>query len=360
MSIGVSVFYNNKKVFITGHTGFKGSWLCETLLSMGAEVYGYALEPPTEPSLFHLLGLSERMDSAIGDIRDYNRLFDAVDTVRPDIVIHMAAQPIVRESYKFPRETYETNVMGTVNLLEAVKQVDCVKSFVNVTTDKVYKNDERKVGYIEDTRLDGYDPYSNSKSCSELVTGCYKRSFFNGMNIAVSTVRAGNVIGGGDFAKDRLIPDAYRALVSGESLIIRNPDYIRPFWHVLDACYAYLLLAMKQYEDKSYAGCYNVGPDEKEIWSVGSLVSSFSEKIKPVVGRSLQFTFSTQSGPHEDVSLQLNSSKFAKNFSWKPRWDTTAAVTQTAKWYGCFLNQRDVVQLTKKQIALFMSQTVKY
>ena len=260
--MSIREFYKGKKVFVTGHTGFKGSWMCEMLLMMGADVYGYALKPPIGPSLFKILNLSERMQSEIGDVGDFWHLYAVMLEVRPELVIHMAAQPIVRLSYEQPRQTYETNVLGTVNLLDALKRVDSVRSFVNVTTDKVYRNDGRTVGYAEDAVLDGFDPYSNSKSCSELVTGCYKRSFFNDSDTAVSTVRAGNVIGGGDFAKDRLIPDAFRALESGQELVVRNPSYIRPFWHVLDACFAYLLLAARQYENGDFAGNYNIGPRE--------------------------------------------------------------------------------------------------
>ena len=347
-------FYNNKKVLITGHTGFKGSWLCEMLLSMDADVYGYALEPPTTPSLFEILDLDKRMKSEVGDIRDFWHLYTYYLEVQPDIIIHMAAQPIVRESYSRPRETYETNAMGTVNLLEAIRKHPCVSSVVNVTTDKVYRNDGRSAGYIEDAVLDGFDPYSNSKSCSELVTGCYNRSFFDDTDIAVSTVRAGNVIGGGDFAKDRLIPDAYRAVASGEPLIIRNPSYIRPFWHVLDACYAYLLLAMRQYEDKNNAGCYNVGPDEGEVWSVSDVVKEFSEEITHCTGRCLDVRFGTEDGLHEDSALLLNSEKYRAFFGWEPVWGTREAVAKSAEWYGCFLQDGDVRRKMQKQVEEFL------
>ena len=349
-------FYKDKKVFVTGHTGFKGSWLCEMLLAVGADVYGYALEPPTVPSLFSLLGLDDRMHSETGDIRDFWHLYAHYLEVEPDIVFHMAAQPIVRESYRKPRETYETNAMGTVNLLDAVRKHPCARSVVNVTTDKVYRNDGRSVGYIEDAILDGFDPYSNSKSCSELATGCYNRSFFDDMNIAVSTVRAGNVIGGGDFAKDRIIPDAFRALESEERLTIRNPSHVRPFWHVADACYAYILLAMRQYEDKSFACCYNVGPGGDEVWTVEKLIDRYVHEIEKKTGKQMEIVFGNRKEPHEDASLLLNSRLFSKNLSWQPRWNTEYAVRKTAEWYGEYVNGGDCRQVLREQVGEFVEK----
>ena len=225
-------FFKGKRVFITGHTGFKGTWLCRILLLAGAEVTGYSLEPPTYPNLFSMAGLEKQIDSIIGDVRNLSALRTAFETARPEIVLHLAAQPIVRDSYKTPVYTYETNMMGTVHILECIRQSNCVKSFLNITTDKVYHNNEWIWGYREDEPLDGYDPYSNSKSCSELVTHSYQRSFFIDRQIAISTARAGNVIGGGDFAKDRIIPDCVRAVTNNESIIVRNPYSIRPYQHV--------------------------------------------------------------------------------------------------------------------------------
>ena len=247
-------FYQHKRVFVTGHTGFKGSWLCQMLLNLGAEVTGYALKPPTNPSLFELAGIKSKIHSIIGDIRDMNSLQAAFNEAQPDIVLHLAAQPLVRESYDNPVYTYETNVMGTVNILECIRQSSCVKSFLNVTTDKVYKNREWIWGYREDEELDGYDPYSNSKSCSELVTHSYKNSFFANRDVAISTARAGNVIGGGDFAKDRIIPDCVRAAIAHTNIIVRNPYSTRPYQHVLEPLYAYLMIAAKQYEDIKFSG----------------------------------------------------------------------------------------------------------
>ena len=248
-------FYRGKRVFLTGHTGFKGSWMCKLLSNAGATVTGYSLDAPTDPSLFKIAGIENDIHSVIGDIRDMTALKAAFDDAQPEIVLHLAAQPIVRDSYKDPAYTYETNVMGTVNILECVRQSSCVKSFLNVTTDKVYLNKEWAWGYRENEELDGYDPYSNSKSCSELVTHSYKRSFFTAIDgkaiVPISTARAGNVIGGGDFANDRIIPDSVRAAAKHEDIVVRNPYSTRPYQHVLEPLYAYLLIAMRQYETAS-------------------------------------------------------------------------------------------------------------
>lgn len=244
-------FYKGKKVLVTGHTGFKGAWLCRILLGLGAEVTGYALEPPTDPELFGLLDLEKNMNSVKGDIRDLSRLSGVLKETQPEIVLHLAAQPIVRESYANPVYTYETNVMGTVNILEAVRNAGSVASFLNVTTDKVYKNNEWEWGYRETDELDGYDPYSNSKSCSELVTHSYEKAFLKEAGIAVSTARAGNVIGGGDFAVDRIIPDCVRAMADGREIAVRNPHSTRPYQHVLEPLGAYLMIAGVQYQDSS-------------------------------------------------------------------------------------------------------------
>ena len=251
-------FYRGKRVFVTGHTGFKGSWLCRILINAGAEVTGYSLVPSTNPNLFSLADLDTHMNSVIGDIRDKERLLAVFEQAQPEIVLHLAAQPIVRDSYRDPAYTYETNVMGTVNVLECVRQSSTAKSFLNITTDKVYHNNEWIWGYRENEPLDGFDPYSNSKSCSELVTHSYKNSFFADGRVAISTARAGNVIGGGDFANDRIIPDCVRAIESGSSISVRNPYSTRPYQHVLEPLFAYLMIAQKQYEEGQYAGWYNV------------------------------------------------------------------------------------------------------
>lgn len=255
-------WYKGKKVFITGHTGFKGTWLTRILVNAGAKVTGYSFTAPTTPNLFELSNVEAKINSVIGDVRDLEHLKQVFTEVQPEIVFHLAAQPIVRESYKNPVYTYETNVMGTVNICECVRENPCVKSFLNITTDKVYENKEWEWGYRENEPLDGFDPYSNSKSCSELVTHSYINSFFYNRDIAVSTARAGNVIGGGDFANDRIIPDCVRAAEKRKTIVVRNPYSTRPYQHVLEPLMVYLMIAAKQYEDEAYAGFYNVGPDE--------------------------------------------------------------------------------------------------
>lgn len=346
-------FYHNKKVFVTGHTGFKGSWLCEMLADAGAFVTGYSLKPPTTPSLFEIAGLESKIQSVIGDVRDYEALQKAFDQTQPEIVLHLAAQPIVREGYRNPAYTYETNVMGTVNILECVRRSSCVRSFLNVTTDKVYRNNEWVWGYREDEELDGYDPYSNSKSCSELVTHSYKRSFFTREDktpiIPVSTARAGNVIGGGDFADERIIPDCIRAAVSGTEIIVRNPFSVRPFQHVLEPLYVYLMIAGQQYKDASFAGCYNVGPDESDCLATGVLVDSFVKNW----GEGLKWINRYDGGPHEAEYLKLDCSKLKKKFDWKPRLTLDDAMKLTVEWVKCWTAGEDVSECMKRQIQYF-------
>lgn len=322
-------FYMGKRVFVTGHTGFKGSWLCRILSNAGAVVTGYSLSAPTQPNLFELTGLEGRMTSVIGDVRDYKALKAAFTASRPEIVLHLAAQPIVRDSYKAPAYTYETNVMGTVNILECIRQSSYVRSFVNVTTDKVYQNNEWGWGYRENEPLDGYDPYSNSKSCSELVTHSYKSSFFaNGMP-AISTAWAGNVIGGGDFANDRIIPDCVRAAQAGLPIIVRSPYSIRPYQHVLEPLIAYLMIAQRQYEDPGCAGWYNVGPDECDCVTTGDLVTLFCEKW----GEGLTWENRAEAnGPHEATFLKLDCSRLKSVFGWHPHWHIDKAVEKTVEW----------------------------
>lgn len=339
--------YQNKRVFVTGHTGFKGAWLCRMLINAGAAVTGYSLEPPTVPNLFSLAGLEGRMTSVIGDIRDFNALFAAFQSARPEIVFHLAAQPIVRDGYKAPAYTYETNVMGTVNILECVRQTDCVKSFLNVTTDKVYHNNEWFWGYREEDPLDGFDPYSNSKSCSELVTHCYRNSFFAGGGAAISTARAGNVIGGGDFAKDRIIPDCIRAVQAGKPAIVRNPQSIRPYQHVLEPLSAYLMIALRQYEDKKLAGWYNVGPDECDCVTTGELVDLFCRSWG---GDARWEDGAEPNAPHEASFLKLDCSKLKTVFGWRPRWHIAEAVEKTVGWIRVWQDGGDVPGEMDRQI----------
>lgn len=344
-------FYKDKKVLITGHTGFKGSWLCRILINAGAQVLGYSLEPPTEPNLFTLARIEKNIEHVIGDIRDLNKLNEVFDRFQPEIVLHLAAQPIVRESYKDPVGTYETNVMGTVNICECVRKHESVKSFLNVTTDKVYKNNEWSWGYRENEPLDGFDPYSNSKSCSELVTHSYINSFYDIDRVRVSTARAGNVIGGGDFAVDRIIPDCVRAAMKKESIIVRNPFSTRPFQHVLEPLFAYLMIAAKQYEDKKYAGFYNVGPDEKDCVTTGELVDLFCSKW----GEGLTWENHHDGGPHEANFLKLDCSLLKSTFGWKPKWGIEEAIQKTIEWSKVYLDRGNIPTEMDRELNIFMA-----
>ena len=344
-------FYKGKQVFITGHTGFKGSWLCKMLSNAGANVTGYSLDAPTVPSLFEIAGIGQDVQSVIGDIRDYISLKKVFDEVQPEIVLHLAAQPIVRDGYKNPVYTYETNVMGTVNILECIRNSTCVKSFLNITTDKVYKNKEWEWGYRENEELDGFDPYSNSKSCSELVTHSYKNSFFADGEVAVSTARAGNVIGGGDFAKGRIIPDCVRAAQNKEDIIVRNPFSTRPYQHVLEPLYVYLMIAAMQYNDSRYADYYNVGPDDCDCLQTGVLVDIFVG----FWGEGIKWVNYCDDGPHEANFLKLDCSKLKSAFGWKPRWNLDKAVEKVVEWSKCWLGGNNVRACMDRQIREFIN-----
>lgn len=347
-------FYKGKRVFLTGHTGFKGSWLCKMLGNAGAKVTGYSLGPPTTPSLFEIAEIKRDIHSVIGDIRNYESMEEAFNEAQPEIVLHLAAQPIVRDSYKNPVYTYETNVMGTVNILECVRNRLCVRSFLNVTTDKVYLNKEWAWGYRENEELNGYDPYSNSKSCSELVTHSYKNSFFTAKDgsaiVSISTARAGNVIGGGDFANDRIIPDCIRAVIKNEDIVVRNPFSTRPYQHVLEPLYAYLMIAAMQYEDSTYAGYYNVGPDEVDCYQTGALVDVFVDKWRD----GIKWINKYDGGPHEANFLKLDCSKLKKTFGWKPHWNLDMAIEMVVEWSKCWISGGDVRSCMDKQIEEFM------
>ncbi|WP_293832279.1 CDP-glucose 4,6-dehydratase [uncultured Phascolarctobacterium sp.] len=343
-------FYKGKRVFVTGHTGFKGSWLCKLLSNVGANVSGYSLESPTNPSLFNIAGIAQDVYSVIGDIRDYKALKEAFDAVQPEIVLHLAAQPIVRDSYKNSVYTYETNVMGTVNILECIRNSTCVKSFVNVTTDKVYLNKEWSWGYRENEELDGFDPYSNSKSCSELVTHSYKNSFFYDRDIAISTARAGNVIGGGDFANDRIIPDCIRAAINNKDIVVRNPFSTRPYQHVLEPLYAYLMIAAMQYQNKKYADCYNVGPDDVDCFQTGALVDLFVSKW----GNGISWVNCYDGGPHEANFLKLDCSKLKSTFEWRPHWNLDKAIDMVVDWSKCWIEGKDIRVCMDSQIEAFL------
>ncbi len=357
-------FYKDKKVLVTGHTGFKGSWMCRALIGVGAKVTGYALKAPTTPSLFEMCGVldSPNMNSVEGDIRDLAYLMQVFNETQPEIVIHMAAQPIVRDSYKDPVYTYETNVMGTVNILECVRQTKSVKSFVNVTTDKVYLNKEWNWGYRENEELNGYDPYSNSKSCSELVTSCYRNSFFNPNDAeyrecAISTARAGNVIGGGDFANDRIIPDCIRSMERKEEIIVRNPYSTRPYEFVMEPVYAYLIIAAAQYEDSKYAGSYNVGPDEEDCINTGDLVDLFCEKWNNCGQHDHKASWKNvhDGGPHEANFLKLDHSKISTTFGWKPHWHIDKTMSAIIEWTNVWMDGGDIPAIMDRQIEEFLN-----
>ncbi len=342
-------FWREKRVFVTGHTGFKGSWLCRILLQAGAEVFGYALPAPTEPNLFSLTDVEAHMHSEIGDIRDLEHLRRTFDEAKPEIVLHLAAQPLVIEGYRDPVGTYSANVMGTVHILECVRQSNTVRSFLNVTTDKVYQNNEWVWGYRENEPLDGFDPYSNSKSCSELVTHCYKNSYFANSDTAISTARAGNVIGGGDFAENRIIPDCIRAAEKGEPIIVRNSYSIRPYQHVLEPLFAYLMICEKQYQDKKYAGYYNVGPDESDCITTGELADLFCAAW----GKGQTWKNVSTEGPHEASFLKLDCSKLRNTFGWKPRWGIQQAVEKTVDWTKVYQRRGNIPEEMNREISLY-------
>lgn len=341
--------YRGKRVLVTGHTGFKGTWLCRMLSGAGAIVTGYALEPPTDPSLFTITRMDDVIESVIGDVRDLDALQRTFAAAKPEIVLHLAAQPLVGESYRNPVTTYETNVMGTVNVLECVRTNKSVRSMLNVTTDKVYLNREWVWGYRENEELDGFDPYSNSKSCSELVTHSYKRSFFRDGRVAISTARAGNVIGGGDFARDRIIPDCIRAALRKEPILVRNPYSTRPYQHVLEPLAAYLMIAARQEEDVKWAGYYNVGPDDTDCLQTGTLVELFVKKW----GGGMRWESQYDGGPHEANFLKLDCSKLKATFQWKPRWNLEQAVEKTVEWTKCWQIGKDVRACMDAQIEDF-------
>lgn len=352
MEVKFKEFYNGKKVLITGHTGFKGSWMSFLLHQLGANVTGLALEPSTEPALFNILKLDEKIDSRIMDIRDLDSMMKVFDEVNPEIVIHMAAQPLVIDSYRNPVYTYDVNVMGTVNICECVRTHSSVKSFVNVTTDKVYQNNEWVYGYRENDRLNGYDPYSNSKSCSELVTDSYIKSFLDDLEIAVSRCRAGNVIGGGDFNENRIIPDCVKYTVNKESIKVRNPNSTRPYQHVLEPVVFYLYLAMLQYEDKKYAGTYNIGPNEADCVTTGNIVSLFCDAWK----EDSSWEATDYNGPHEANFLKLDCSKAKSSLKWQPIWNVKKAIEMTVEWSKAYYEQKDIEETTVRQLKEYLKE----
>lgn len=346
--------FNGRTVLITGHTGFKGAWMSMLLKCLGANVVGYALPPLKSAPLFDLCGIESYIKSIYGDIRDLEKLKTVFAEYEPEIVIHMAAQALVGEGYQQPVVTYDVNVMGTVNILECVRLYGCVKSFVNVTTDKVYVNREWDWGYRENEELNGYDPYSNSKSCSELVTDCYRKSFFEGRDIAISTARAGNVIGGGDFSKGRILSDCVAAANKKKNIIVKNPYSIRPYQHVLEPIAGYLLLAQEQYKNNDLSGCYNIGPDEKDCIETGKLVSIFCEKWNKATNENIIWSVGEKNAFHEAKYLKLDCSKIKKMLKWQPRWNIETAVEKAVEWYIPYLRGENIAEIMEKQIADFL------
>lgn len=345
--------WRGKRVFLTGHTGFKGGWLSLWLQSMGAEVHGYALNPPTKPNIFSVAEINKGMvSSVIADIRDASKLGQAMKSAQPEIVFHLAAQPLVRYSYAQPADTYEVNVMGTVNLLEAVRATPGVKAVVNVTTDKCYENREWLWGYRENEAMGGYDPYSSSKACSELVTAAYRQSFLEPAGIALASARAGNVIGGGDWAEHRLIPDLLRAMDADETLKIRSPQSIRPWQHVLEPLSGYLMLAEQLYSGGAdFAGAWNFGPADEDARPVRWIVECMAEMRKDIRWKCEQAP-----QPHEANYLKLDSSKAHKLLSWLPHWRLQTALKKTLEWHEAWRKSENMRTVTLAQIAAYQSE----
>jgi CDP-glucose 4,6-dehydratase len=347
-----SDFWRGKRVFLTGHTGFKGSWLSLWLRSLGAEIHGLALSPPTTPNLFEEARVQDLMSSTTGDIRSFDTVLDCMSRCSPAVVLHLAAQPLVRRSYADPLETYATNVMGTVHVLEAARRIGTVRAVVIVTTDKCYENREWIWGYREDEPMGGHDPYSNSKACAELVTSAYRRSFFNQASIAVASARAGNVIGGGDWATDRLVPDILRAFAAGQPVLVRNPQAIRPWQHVLEPLSGYLVLAQRLYSDgDAVSEAWNFGPSEEDARPVQWIVEHMARQW----GGNPTWQGDTKSSPHEANFLKLDISKVRSRLGWHPRWSLETALQQVTSWHQAWLSREDARDLCLRQIGLFSS-----
>ncbi len=346
-------FWNGKKVLITGHTGFKGSWLALWLKMLGADVCGYALAPDTQPNLFENLALENQIESVTGDIRDLPHFEKVLQDFQPEIIFHLAAQSLVRKSYRKPIETYTINVIGTINILEAVRKVDSVKSVVVVTTDKVYENKEWHWSYRENERLGGFDPYSNSKACAELAVSAYRNSFFADSDCLIATARAGNVIGGGDWSEDRLLPDVFRSLVFGVKLEIRNPASIRPWQHALEPLAGYMKLAEKLYDgEKKFAEAWNFGPAEEDSKPVGWIL----EEIRRVWNEPVNWKIADGEQPHEARLLKLDSAKAKNELKWSPKLSLDEAVKITVQWYRGFKDKKNLTELTGNQIDFYQNK----
>ena len=348
-------FWKGKRVFLTGHTGFKGSWLSLWLYSLGAEVRGYALNPPTSPSLFREAKIDTIIDSQIADIRDQDTLHESMTGFNPDILIHMAAQPLVRYSYDAPIETYEVNVIGTAKVLEVARSCPNLRAIVNITTDKCYENDGRAEGYKENDPMGGYDPYSSSKGCAELVASSYRRSFLQDQGIGIASVRAGNVIGGGDWADDRLIPDILRSFEKNKPVVIRNPKATRPWQHVLEPLSGYLILAQNLYKDqKKYAEGWNFGPNEKDVqpvdWILDKMISKWPNS---------SWELDNNSNPHEAGFLKLDISKAKSKLGWSPVWELSQTLERIVSWHQAWLNKDDMQAVCLTEIEEYMREINK-
>ena len=340
-------FWKNKKVFLTGHTGFKGSWMSQVLINAGATVKGYSLAPDSEKSHYNDIALSTKMQETISDIRNYDELKESLQSFKPDVVFHLAAQPLVRYSYHHPLETYETNVMGTANLLNACREQESIKSIVAITTDKCYENKEWIWPYREDDRLGGYDPYSNSKACCELVVDCYTKSFFKTTQIGIATARAGNVIGGGDWSEDRLLPDIVRSYLNDECVVVRSPNAVRPWQHVLEPIYGYMLLAEKIYNKPEHNGGYNFGPTSKEQVKVVDILNMTKEYL----GSDFKFDIQADNSLHEAGLLSLDSSKAVTMLNWIPKLSSKETIKLTLDWYREHHGANmEASEITNKQI----------
>jgi CDP-glucose 4,6-dehydratase len=348
-------FWKGKRVFLTGHTGFKGSWTSLWLVSLGAKVKGYALKPPTSPSLFYEAKIDSIIDSQIADIRDQEALRESMTEFSPDILIHMAAQPLVRYSYEAPIETYEVNVIGTAKVLEIARSCPNLKAVINITTDKCYENDERSEGYKENDPMGGYDPYSSSKGCAELVTSAYRRSFLQDKGIGLASVRAGNVIGGGDWADDRLIPDILRSFEKNKPVVIRNPKATRPWQHVLEPLSGYLILAQALYGDqKKYAEGWNFGPNEQDVKSVDWILDEMIGKWP-----NSSWELDENSSPHEANFLKLDISKAKSKLDWSPVWKLSCTLEKIVSWHQAWLNKEDIQAMCLAEIKEYMEDMNK-
>jgi len=348
-------FWKGKRVFLTGHTGFKGSWLSLWLNSLGSSVKGYALSPNTSPSLFEEAKVNDLVNSQIGDIRNQEMLHESIMTFNPDILIHLAAQPLVRRSYDAPIETYDVNVIGTVNVLEAARSCNNLKAIVNITTDKCYENDGRSEGYKENDPIGGYDPYSSSKGCAELVTSAYRRSFLQQQGVGVATARAGNVIGGGDWAEDRLIPDILRSFEKSESVVIRNPKATRPWQHILEPLSGYLILAQKLYEDQyKYSEGWNFGPDDKDVkpvrWILDKMISNWPNS---------SWILEQNSSQHEAAFLKLDNSKAKSELDWSPTWGLSDTLEKIIDWHKAWINKEDIQAICLSEIEKYTNDMNK-